>query len=184
MAFEAYGRGNWYNRILQVNAGAVLVTPSGRQREATSMRQKSTPVPCSVDGCERPALARGWCSMHWQRWRSTGNPLEVKLIRIQGSSDERFWGRVDKSGECWEWTGSLGSHGYGEFGVAGDRVLAHRYSYELASGPIPDGLYVCHHCDNRRCVRPDHLFLGTARDNALDMVRKGRWEGKRRAIRL
>jgi hypothetical protein len=87
----------------------------------------------------------------------------------------RFWRhvRIDKDG-CWEWTGSLNRDGYGQLKVAGKPVKASRLSWELHFGPIPPGLFVCHHCDNPRCVRPDHLFLGTALHNNRDAIRKGR----------
>lgn len=91
--------------------------------------------------------------------------------------EERFWSKVDKSGECWEWTGALRGDGYGTFGLGravDGYTYAHRFSFELTRGPIPEGLVVCHHCDNRRCVKPDHLFLGTKKDNQQDMVAKGR----------
>lgn len=86
----------------------------------------------------------------------------------------RFWSRVDKSGECWVWKGSVTPPGYGRIGYDGKRGYAHRLSWELANGPIPDGMFVLHRCDNRVCVRPEHLFLGTQSDNMADMDAKGR----------
>lgn len=87
---------------------------------------------------------------------------------------ESFWSKVDKTETCWLWTKSKYRHGYGCFCAMGTRHKAHRVSYEIAYGKIKDGLFVCHKCDNPSCVNPDHLFLGTHKDNALDMVNKGR----------
>lgn len=75
---------------------------------------------------------------------------------------------------CWIWTGSLNKTGYGQFGVGGKAVLAHRMSYELFKGPIPKGMHILHSCDNPSCVNPDHLFLGTHQDNMDDKVAKNR----------
>lgn len=86
----------------------------------------------------------------------------------------RFWDKVDKSGSCWLWTGSNKPRGYGQIKVEGKTIFAHRLSWELAYGPIPEGLYVCHRCDVPACVRPDHLFLGTQTDNMADRDAKGR----------
>lgn len=90
------------------------------------------------------------------------------------SLSERLWSRVDKSGECWLWTANRNSHGYGTFRYKYAYLSAHRVSYELAYGTIPDDLCVLHRCDVRHCVNPDHLFLGTKGDNAADMKAKGR----------
>lgn len=92
----------------------------------------------------------------------------------------RFWGKVDKTEGCWLWTACLNRDGYGDFNLGRrgqGHELAHRYSWALANGPIPDDLCVLHRCDVRSCVRPDHLFLGTRTDNHADMVAKGRTRG-------
>lgn len=85
------------------------------------------------------------------------------------SLEDRFWGRVDKTGDCWLWTAYIRHDGYGEFWVGGikRRVLAHRYSYELARGTIPDGLQLDHLCRTRKCVNPAHLEAVTQRENLL-----------------
>lgn len=91
-----------------------------------------------------------------------------------------FWSRVDKGSEseCWLWTGRVTSHAWGEYGrfwvTDVGYVRAHRYSYELVNGPLPDGLFVMHACDNPRCVNPAHLSTGTHTDNMRDMATKGR----------
>jgi hypothetical protein len=78
--------------------------------------------------------------------------------------------------ECWEWTGKKGDWGHGRFYGGPDRgeIGAHRFSWELANGPIPAGLNVLHRCDNPPCMNPAHLFLGTFKDNTQDMLAKGR----------
>lgn len=88
--------------------------------------------------------------------------------------EERFLANHQQTDGCWIWTGSTTQDGYGRLKVHYRWNRAHRYSYAYYVGPIPAGLNVLHRCDNRRCVNPDHLFLGTVIDNNLDMVAKGR----------
>lgn len=100
-------------------------------------------------------------------------PADVALA----SFTKRFWARVDNSGSCWLWTGSITSKGYGHLrfgGRQGQEHMAHRLSYMFCVGEPPGELEVCHRCDTPACVRPDHLFLGSHLENMVDAKTKGR----------
>lgn len=86
----------------------------------------------------------------------------------------RFWSNVKKTETCWNWTGGTFGGRYGQFRVGSKKVKAHRFSWWLSGRQIPHGLILCHRCDNEKCVKPDHLFLGTHADNAHDRDAKGR----------
>ncbi len=107
------------------------------------------------------------------------------MARPKLSTAERFWPMVDpygptqphtpELGRCWEWIGCRDKNGYGKTRDADkSHIRTHRVSWILHNGPIPEGLWVLHRCDNPPCVRPDHLWLGTAKDNSEDMFKKGR----------
>lgn len=108
------------------------------------------------------------------------------MPRFKGTPEERFWSKVDKGphpGGCWLWTAYIQkSWGYGVFGIKRNgkdgTVLAHRHSWFLVNGEVPDGMLVCHSCDNPRCVNPDHLWVGTNNDNMQDMKQKGRGKSR------
>jgi len=130
---------------------------------------------CNVPGCEERCRGHGYCSRHYQAWRKYGDPLKVVQKQHHGLSlQERFELYIKRTIDCWEWIGHRDPNGYGRLNVDGYPMLAHRLSYQLRWGGIPDGMAVLHKCDNPRCVNPEHLFLGTQSDNANDMYRKGR----------
>ena len=111
---------------------------------------------CSIDGCDSPHRSRGFCSRHYQRWLANGDPFYQRPLRpIADRFNEKLRKRTDG---CWIWTGRRGQ-GYGLLKINGKAVGAHRVSWELAFGSIPDGMNVLQRCLNRACVRPDHLYL-------------------------
>ena len=99
--------------------------------------------------------------------------MERKMNITQKDKD-RFCKKMNKSGDCWEWTASKDRQGYGYFGFRGKTWKSHRVSWVIHNGEIPSGLLVCHKCDHPSCVNPAHLFLGTHTDNMRDAIKKGR----------
>ena len=115
-------------------------------------------------------IPNGVTTRHTCGNRACVNPEHIEI----NDAETRFWRNVSCSESCWIWTGKTDRDGYGLLSVGGRYVRAHRFAYELEVGPIADGLYVCHACDNPSCVRPDHLHTGTPADNMQEMHQRGR----------
>lgn len=123
---------------------------------------------CSFADCKRPRKARRLCPRHYMQWRRR-NP-EAELIEpVRGNPALALATRVQAMGDCLIWQGALNHGGYGQIRVDGRTRQAHRYAFEKANGPIPDGMEVDHTCWNRACVRLDHLRLATRANNAANM---------------
>lgn len=116
--------------------------------------------PCTVADCDRNLYAKGLCDSHYKRIRKYGTLDDPKP-----TFEQRFWSKVDKSSNCWIWTGARNNQGYGTTSIDGAHRYAHRASYETANGPIPAGMFIDHLCHNPACVKPAHLRLATAKQN-------------------
>lgn len=129
---------------------------------------------CGADFEKRPKDTYA----QWEKRKYCSNKCSavVNGRKARISPAEAFKKYAVKSDGCWSWVGTVDQHGYGQIsnGRNKSRLKAHRVSYELHKGPIPKGLHVCHSCDNPNCVNPDHLWVGSAKDNARDRAAKGR----------
>lgn len=134
---------------------------------------------CAVATCDRESVARGWCPLHYGRWKKHGDPQESRPIRamrmglsIREKLERGLPDPLPSSDSCWDWRGTR-SH-YGIISHKYKNYYAHRVSWELANNSkIPKGMVIRHSCDNKFCVNPDHLSIGTQADNARDAVERG-----------
>ena len=114
---------------------------------------------------------RSYCSISCRNKSLVPEPIHI-----------RFWGFVSRGADsdCWIWNGAKDKHGYGRISTRRDEspAKAHRISYEMRYGPVPDGLFVCHRCDTPSCVNPEHLFAGTQKENMQDASKKNRFSEK------
>lgn len=131
---------------------------------------------CEIEGCNKPHFGRGWCNMHWSRWRKHGDPsVTMTPNLVVGTAKGRFYSKVALPNEngCMLWLGARTPNGYGQLTVGGKRVSAHRMAYELMVGPIPEGLEIDHvkarGCKSRSCCAIEHLDLVTKAEN----IRRG-----------
>lgn len=130
---------------------------------------------CYIDGCGGRALYHGLCNKHRLRLLQAGTTDPGP--KAHGTLEERFWRKVEKTDGCWNWIGGKRPNGYGQIqqgGKGSPTMSAHRASYTIHNGPVPEGKVIMHTCDNRGCVNPAHLIVGTYRDNMQDMHQKGR----------
>ena len=136
------------------------------------MSNQDPTTQCEFEGCNRPNDCRGLCDGHMCQIRK-GRSL-TPLEKTDDWLSWRFWRKVLKGPGCWEWQGAKVVAGYGALGFRGVQRKTHRLSWEIHNGPIPDGLWVLHHCDNRGCVNPAHLYAGTPTDNNRDTIKRHR----------
>lgn len=134
---------------------------------------------CLVLGCLDPHSAKGYCKRHYYRWRRYGDPMRVVVAHVSRKLTiaERLDLLLDKSGgpeACWPYIRKLHRTGYAPVRFHGSIKGVHVWAYEVAFGPVMDGMFVLHACDNRRCGNPAHLSVGTHQDNMNDKVARGR----------
>lgn len=151
---------------------------------------------CGFNECQRKAVSKGYCDMHYRRILKYGDVNKYGSRKVDiGDEVERFHKKYEiKSNGCWIWTGGTRANCKGVLYPRhhqdnGKGTGAHRFSFSIFHGPIPKGMYVCHKCDTPLCVNPDHLFCGTHHDNMSDMIiknrsYKGRGENKKGVAKL
>lgn len=135
--------------------------------------------------CERCGAAfarpRDYSHTQWDSRRFCGRACGNKAPSKYSDPLKRFSDQVipEPNSGCWLWLGTESRHGYGQLRLNGSWTLAHRLSYLLHVGPIPEGKFILHHCDNRICVNPEHLYAGSALENVRDMISRGRGRWQR-----
>lgn len=165
------------------NAHYIRVRKYGNPHKGGPLITRQYRDHCRVDGCVRPVRGQGMCNAHYLRHRRNGSPGDSPVRLHVYGADEALEVKTAPEGDCLVWIASDNGNGYGQIRVDGKYIYVHRYAYEREHGPIPDGLVVRHKCDNRRCVKLDHLELGTHQDNMNDMIARGRahWQKGRSA---
>lgn len=121
---------------------------------------------CSIDGCDKPVKNRGWCSMHYARWRTHGDPMKTKKFF---DPDAAIQARTRVEGDCTVYTTSHDHKGYAYIKVQGVLRKVHRYAWERDRGPIPEGAQVDHTCYNKACYNVDHLRLANTAENVRNL---------------
>lgn len=130
---------------------------------------------CDVVTCEKPAHAKGFCSVHYERWKKNGDPNNPGRYS-RGTIEERlrYTSWVVTEAGCWEWCGGKRKGGYGRLTFGGKSFVTSRLAYETWVGSIPEGYVVRHKCDNPPCINPEHLEVGTHKDNTRDKMSRNR----------
>ena len=157
---------------------ALQLSRADKKKQRLYPHQQGT---CKEKDCSQRVFSRGWCSAHYKRWYRHGDPqaggTSRRFTEVCSAPVEirlRHMLSVDAKSNCWVWHGEVNSNGYGRLRHHGKRWLAHRLAFTVWNTPIPIGLQVNHTCDNRLCLNPQHLWLGTQSENIKDAILKGR----------